>query len=115
MFSVQRWMKFLISSRWARSPKKPYRTSCGRSRRDSSVPDVVQRLSLRKITEAELAKMVSDVIQENWVLVEKRGKDAMQPLMGILMEKVRGRVDGKLVHELLERELQKFEFRTETS
>jgi len=80
-----------------------------------SVPDVVQRLSLRKITEAELAKMVSDVIQENWILVEKRGRDAMQPLMGILMEKVRGRVDGKLVHQLLERELQKFEFRTETS
>jgi glutamyl-tRNA(Gln) amidotransferase subunit E len=80
-----------------------------------SVPDVVQRLSLRKITEAELAKMVSDVIQENWILIEKRGRDAMQPLMGILMEKVRGRVDGKLVHQLLERELQKFEFRAETS
>jgi glutamyl-tRNA(Gln) amidotransferase subunit E len=79
------------------------------------VPDVVQRLSLRKITEAELAKMVSDVIQENWVLIEKRGRDAMQPLMGILMEKVRGRIDGRLVHQLLERELQKFEFRTETS
>jgi len=83
--------------------------------RGFGVQDVVQRLSLRKITEAELAKMVSDVIQENWVLVEKRGRDAMQPLMGILMEKVRGRVDGKLVHQLLERELQKFEFRTETS
>jgi len=81
----------------------------------SSMPDVVQRLSLRKITEAELEKMVTDVIQENWVLVEKRGRDAMQPLMGILMEKVRGRVDGRLVHQLLERELQKFEFRTETS
>jgi glutamyl-tRNA(Gln) amidotransferase subunit E len=79
------------------------------------VPDVVQRLSLRKITEAELAKMVSDIIQENWVLIEKRGRDAMQPLMGILMEKVRGRIDGRLVHQLLERELQKFEFRTETS
>jgi glutamyl-tRNA(Gln) amidotransferase subunit E len=81
----------------------------------SSVPDVVQRLSLKKITEAELAKMVSDIIQENWVLIEKRGRDAMQPLMGILMEKVRGRIDGRLVHQLLERELQKFEFRTETS
>jgi len=80
-----------------------------------NVPDVVQRLSLRKITEAELAKMVSDVIQENWELVQRRGRDAMQPLMGILMEKVRGRVDGRLVHQLLERELQKFEFRTETS
>jgi glutamyl-tRNA(Gln) amidotransferase subunit E len=81
----------------------------------SSVPDVVQRLSMKKITEAELAKMVSDIIQENWVLIEKRGRDAMQPLMGILMEKVRGRIDGRLVHQLLERELQKFEFRTETS
>jgi glutamyl-tRNA(Gln) amidotransferase subunit E len=80
-----------------------------------SVPDVVQRLGLGKITEAELAKMVSDVIQENWVLVEKRGRDAVQPLMGILMEKVRGRVDGRLVHQLLERELQKFELRTKTS
>jgi glutamyl-tRNA(Gln) amidotransferase subunit E len=80
--------------------------------RGFSVSDVVQRLSLRKITEAELAKMVSDVINENWILVEKRGKDAIQPLMGILMEKVRGRVDGKFVHQLLERELQKFEFKT---
>lgn len=80
-----------------------------------SIREAVQRLGLGRITEAELSKIVLDTIQENWALVEKRGKEAMQPLMGILMEKVRGRVDGKLVHQLLERELQKFEFRTETS
>ncbi len=80
-----------------------------------SVQEAVQWLGLGRITEAELSKIVSDTIQENWALVEKRGKEAMQPLMGILMEKVRGRVDGKLVHQFLERELQKFEFRTETS
>jgi glutamyl-tRNA(Gln) amidotransferase subunit E len=77
-----------------------------------SIREAVQRLGLGRITESELSKIVSDTIQENWALVEKRGKEAMQPLMGILMEKVRGRVDGKLVHQLLERELQKFEVRT---
>jgi len=79
------------------------------------VQDAVQRLGLGRITEAELSKMVSEVVRENWELVKKRGVGALQPLMGVLMGKVRGRVDGKLVHQLLERELRKFEFRTETS
>ena len=72
-----------------------------------SVREAIKKLGLRMMSRAELSKLVSKVVAANRSLVEERGKAAITPLIGILMEKVRGRADGKLVHELLERELEK--------
>lgn len=74
----------------------------------ASVQAAVDQLGLRRVTEAELLGVVSRIVRENQKLVEERGADAVQPLMGIVMQEVRGRADGKLVHQLLKRELQKF-------
>jgi len=74
----------------------------------ASVQAAVDQLGLRRVTEAELLGVISRIVRENQKLVEERGADAIQPLMGIVMQEVRGRADGKLVHQLLERELQKF-------
>jgi len=74
----------------------------------ASVQAAVDQLGLRRVTEAELLGVVSRIVRENQKLVEERGADAIQPLMGLVMQEVRGRADGKLVHQLLERELQKF-------
>ncbi len=73
----------------------------------ASVREAVEKLGLAVIERSELERLVAEVVAANRELVEKRGKAAIAPLMGILMEKVRGRADGKLVHELVERELEK--------
>jgi glutamyl-tRNA(Gln) amidotransferase subunit E len=77
--------------------------------RGVSIRTAIEKLGLAVIGRAELRKLVMEVVASNRELIERRGRAAIAPLMGILMERVRGRADGKLVHELLERELRKFE------
>ncbi|MCS7131274.1 MAG: Glu-tRNA(Gln) amidotransferase subunit GatE, partial [Hadesarchaea archaeon] len=73
----------------------------------ASVSSAVKQLGLGRMSKAELVTLISEIVQSNLGLVEERGEAAVKPLMGMIMSKVRGRVDGKLVYELLERELKK--------
>lgn len=72
-----------------------------------NVKQVVEKLGLAAITRQELETLVVEVVASNRKLIDEKGVGAMGPLMGILMEKVRGKADGKLVRELLELELRK--------
>ncbi len=72
-----------------------------------SVREAVERLGLVAIERSELEKLVAEVVAANRELVEERGEAALAPLMGLIMEKVRGRADGKLVHELLKKEVKR--------
>ena len=71
----------------------------------------IKRLGLERMTKSELSGLIARVIRTNRKLIEKRGKAALKPLMGVVMEKVRGRADGKLVHKLLEHELRKLKLK----
>ncbi len=71
------------------------------------IGEAVKRLGLSRIEVSELDDLAAKAVAENRKLVDERGLDAMGPLMGILMERVRGRADGKLVHAALEREIKK--------
>ena len=75
--------------------------------RGLGVRGAIEKLGLEAITKTELTKLVRGVVSANRKLVEERGMAAIAPLMGLLMKKIRGRADGKLVHELLKRELKK--------
>ena len=71
------------------------------------IQEAMEKLGLSKLGVAELEKLVAAVVSENRKLIEERGSGAIDPLMGILMTKVRGRADGKVVHEVLKREIEK--------
>jgi glutamyl-tRNA(Gln) amidotransferase subunit E len=72
-----------------------------------SVDEAVEKLGLRLLEKSEVEKLVGEAVRDNLELVKTRGMGALGPLMGVVMEKVRGRADGKLVHELLRREIEK--------
>jgi glutamyl-tRNA(Gln) amidotransferase subunit E len=55
----------------------------------------------------ELEDRVREVVSSHVELVRERGVGAARPLMGILMKSLRGRVDGKVVSELLLREIRR--------
>lgn len=59
------------------------------------------------ISEMELARIVSRVVAERADFVQARGKAALGPLMGVVMEEVRGSVDGKRVSALLKKEIER--------
>jgi len=72
-----------------------------------TVQDTIQQLGLMRLTRSEVLNLVSLVVEENRKLIDERGEAALKPLMGIIMEKARGRADGKTIHEMLEQEFRK--------
>ena len=57
------------------------------------------------ISRAELETVVRTIIATRSGFVKEKGKAALGPLMGLVMEEVRGSVDGKLVSEILRKEI----------
>jgi glutamyl-tRNA(Gln) amidotransferase subunit E len=57
------------------------------------------------ISRAELETVVKKIIATRSDFVKEKGKAALGPLMGLVMEEVRGSVDGRLVSEILRKEI----------
>lgn len=80
-----------------------------------SVPEVLARMAqgksyeeasrIERIDLKELEKLVEQVVKENIGLINKEGDAAFKKLMGPLMERVRGRVEGETVAAALKKRL----------
>jgi glutamyl-tRNA(Gln) amidotransferase subunit E len=71
------------------------------------VEEAMAELGLERVGPEELEERVREVVSSHVELVRERGEGAARPLMGILMKSLRGRVDGKVVSELLLREIRR--------
>ena len=72
----------------------------------ASAEKAVRSLGLSMISRRELENIIEDLIKENRSLVQKMGKGAFGPMMGMTMKKVRGRVKAELVSEILKKKLE---------
>ncbi len=70
--------------------------------------DVMKELGYGAFDEGALVEIVRKVLSERRDFVLERGADALKPLMGPVMMEVRGKADGRLISEVLERELKAF-------
>ncbi len=68
----------------------------------------IESLGLTMLSEAEIAKIIGNLLLENEQLVKERGKAAFGMLMGLVMRKVRGRAKAELVNKVLRRKLEGF-------
>ncbi|HSQ01979.1 MAG TPA: Glu-tRNA(Gln) amidotransferase subunit GatE [Methanobacterium sp.] len=73
---------------------------------ESSPEDIARKLNLIMLSEAEIEKIIDELISENIKMVEERGMGAMGALMGKSMEKLQGKADGKLVNKFLRYKIQ---------
>ncbi|MFQ5836536.1 MAG: Glu-tRNA(Gln) amidotransferase GatDE subunit E, partial [Candidatus Bathyarchaeia archaeon] len=74
----------------------------------ATAKEALESLGLAMISQKELEGMINDLIEQNKSLIEKRGKGAFGPLMGMIMKKVRGRVKAELVSGILKKRLEEF-------
>ena len=74
---------------------------CGGSRIDDAIRQVAPAMS-----EEELVALIRDILSTRAEFIQERGMGALGPLMGVVMKEARGKADGKLISELLKRELQ---------
>ena len=61
----------------------------------------------RSVSADDLTGIIRRIIDERKDFVKEKRMAALGPLMGIVMQEVRGRVDGRLVSEALRRELER--------
>jgi glutamyl-tRNA(Gln) amidotransferase subunit E len=70
----------------------------------STFAEAIQKLA-PAVSREELEKIVRKIIAERADFVAQKGKAALGPLMGLVMAEVRGSVDGKVVSEILIKEI----------
>jgi glutamyl-tRNA(Gln) amidotransferase subunit E len=71
-------------------------------------PDQAIASLVTPVTPGELTRIIRRIIEERKDFVTRKKLGALGPLMGLVMEEVRGKVDGRLVAEALRRELERF-------
>ncbi|MDT8358328.1 MAG: Glu-tRNA(Gln) amidotransferase subunit GatE [Methanomicrobiaceae archaeon] len=59
------------------------------------------------LDEEELRASIRRILTEREAFIREKGMQALGPLMGVVMKDVRGRVDGRIIAELVREELQK--------
>ncbi|KXB04311.1 glutamyl-tRNA amidotransferase [candidate division MSBL1 archaeon SCGC-AAA382A13] len=69
------------------------------------VKEAVEKLGISKMEEDKVSKIVSEVVEEKEDLILERGETAINALMGVVMQKIGGKADGKKVHKLLEKKI----------
>jgi glutamyl-tRNA(Gln) amidotransferase subunit E len=72
-----------------------------------SVEDATKELGLMRMGSSEAEAVVAAIVREREAFVREKGMAAVGPLMGPVMERLRGKVDGKMASELLKKEISK--------
>jgi glutamyl-tRNA(Gln) amidotransferase subunit E len=62
---------------------------------------------LDKISDLEVIHIVQQILIERKDFIHKKGKDAIGPIMGVVMKEFRGKVDGKILNKILLDEIEK--------
>lgn len=74
---------------------------------ESSINDAIKSCGLSTIDQSEIEDIVKKVIQERLDFVKEKGISAAGPLMGVIMKELRGKADGKIISEILQKEIKK--------
>ncbi|OPY37899.1 MAG: Glutamyl-tRNA(Gln) amidotransferase subunit E [Methanoregula sp. PtaU1.Bin051] len=72
----------------------------------TTLDDAIAKLA-PAVSREELERIVRKILAERADFVQQKQKAALGPLMGVVMAEVRGSVDGKVVSEILRKELDK--------
>ncbi|MCL2785671.1 MAG: Glu-tRNA(Gln) amidotransferase subunit GatE [Methanomassiliicoccaceae archaeon] len=73
----------------------------------TTIDDAVSKLGLGAMSEAEASDMIAGIVKEREQFVREKGMASVGPLMGPVMEALRGKIDGKRMNDLLTKEIKK--------
>ncbi|MCK4688064.1 MAG: GatB/YqeY domain-containing protein, partial [Candidatus Lokiarchaeota archaeon] len=74
---------------------------------DLTIEQVKEKLSIESISIDDLKKVIEEIVNKNIDLLKKREMRAIGPLMGEVMKKVRGKIDGAIVSKELKNSITK--------
>ena len=71
-----------------------------------SIEQIKKELHIERISEEDLKKLISSIIEKNIDMIKEKEMRAFQIVMGIIMKEVRGKIDGNIVSNELKSALQ---------
>jgi len=74
----------------------------------ASASEILEKLGLRAVSLDEVRGLVDRVIEENAELLKEKGERAFKMVMGRVMSILRGKVDGRLVSEVVKERVEHF-------
>jgi len=74
----------------------------------ASLSEILEKLGLRAVSLDEVRGLVDRVIEEDAELLKEKGERAFKMVMGRVMSILRGRVDGRLVSEVVKERVEYF-------
>lgn len=75
---------------------------------DRSAEDAAASIGLACVDEKQTEDVVVRVVAERRELVRERGMGALGPLMGVVMQELRGKADGKLISKILTEKIRSY-------
>ena len=66
-----------------------------------SIKQIIEKLHFETLSVEDLKIIINETVNNNLKIIKERGMRSMGPLMGIVMEKVRGKIDGEIVSKEL--------------
>lgn len=75
------------------------------AREGSDATEALNALGLGALTEAQVDAILDEIIAAHEPMIRERGERALAPLMGVAMERLRGKADGRVVNDKLRKRL----------
>jgi len=97
----------LIGSNFVAKESFPEIVECLAENESYDAKSAVEHLGLKMLSANELDKIIVDIVKSESQLIKDRGIGAVSALMGIVMSKVRGKADAKIVAERVKEKIEK--------
>lgn len=72
-----------------------------------SIDVAIGKLSLGNVGEDEVRSIIAEIVRSKSDFIKEKGESAQSGLMGLVMSKLRGKADGKLISKVLHEEVEK--------
>lgn len=76
------------------------------SKTTKNVEESINVLGIKSISDEELEKIIDKIIEDNILIIQEKRMEATSTLMGKCMTILRGKVNGKKIHDLINNKLQ---------
>ncbi|MCL2712000.1 MAG: Glu-tRNA(Gln) amidotransferase subunit GatE [Methanomassiliicoccaceae archaeon] len=72
-----------------------------------ALKEAIQKLGISSVDEKDAIRVIASIVEERKAFIKEKGMASVGPLMGPVMEALRGKLDGKRMNDLLVAEIKK--------
>ena len=76
------------------------------SKTAKSIDESINILGIKSVSDEELEQIINKVMEDNILIIQEKKMEALSTLMGKCMTILRGKVNGKKIHDLINNKLQ---------